>query len=233
MMKSKKRLILIGIILLGIVITNLRTEQWESGINKLLTEKIEVLPIINSNGNFISYDSFDTLEQNSELIMIAQATENFEDREHINTFYETPEDKYQTKFLIDGITKTNVHIKKILKQPEDAHFNEGDLLTVIEPITIFKDIDNVKKIKTISHYQAIGMEDTILFLMKNSYGDYGVINMNNGRYSLTNTDEFQTTKTLSASEERERAEDFKQHQKIKESILKTYRSEITEVQQPF
>jgi len=54
MMKSKKRLILIGIILLGIVITNLRTEQWESGINKLLTEKIEVLPIINSNGNFIS-----------------------------------------------------------------------------------------------------------------------------------------------------------------------------------
>lgn len=229
-MKRKKRLILLCIVLFIIVMTNLQQEERE--INKRPTEKILTFPIINSIGNFISYDSFDTLEQHSELIIIAQATKEFEHREHVNTFHETAEDNYQSKMLIDGITKTKVHIKKILKQPEDAHFNEGDLLTVIEPITIFKDVDNVKKIKTISHYQAIGMEDTILFLMKNSYGDYGVINMNNGRYSLTNMDEFQTTKTLSASEERERAEDFKQHQKIKESILKTYRSEITEVQHP-
>ena len=230
MMKRKKRLILLCIVLFIIVMTNLQQEEHE--INKRPTEKILTLPIINSNGNFISYDSFDALEQHSELIIIAQATEEFEHREHVNTFHETAEDNYQPKMLIDGITKTNVHIKKILKQPEDAHFKEGDLLTVIEPITIFEDVDNVKKIMTISHYQAIGMEDTILFLTKNSFGNYGVINMNNGRYSLTNTDEFDTTKTLSASEERERTEDFQLHQTIKETILKTYRSEINEVQNP-
>ena len=231
-MKSKKRLVLIVILLLIIVITNLQTQQEEGEINKLPIENIPTLPIINSNGNYMRYENFDTLKQHSELIIIAKATEEFEHREHMNTFHETPEDKYQPKFFINGITKTNVHIKKILKQPEDAHFNEGDMLSIIEPITIFEDVDHVKKIMTISHYQAIGIEDTILFLTKNSYGQYGVINMNNGRYSLTNTDEFDTIRKLSASEERERTEDFKQHQTIKAAIFKTYRSEIYEVQNP-
>jgi|GEM_PF-4434666 len=231
-MKSKKRIVLIVILLLIIVITNLQTQQEEGEINKLQTEKIASLPIINSNGNYIRYENFDTLKQHSELIIIAKATEEFEHREHVNTFHETPEDKYQPKFLIDGITKTNVHIKKILQQPEDAHFNEGDLLSVIEPITIFEDVDNIKKIKTISNYQAIGMEDTILFLTKSSFGDYGVINMNNGHYSVTTSEELATTRKLSASEAREQTEDFKLHQKIKETILKTYHTEINEVQNP-
>ncbi|WP_409369150.1 hypothetical protein [Lysinibacillus sp. 38-6] len=231
-MKIKKQLVLIVILLLIMGLTNLRTQQQEGEINKLPIEKIATLPIINSNGNYIQYENFDTLKQHSELIIIAKATEEFEHREHVNTFHETPEDNYQPKMLIDGITKTNVHIKKILKQPEDAQLNEGDLLTVIEPITIFEDVDHVKKIMTISHYQAIGMEDTILFLTKNSYGVYGVINMNNGHYSLTKTDELDTTTKRSASEERERTEDFNQHQTIKETIVKTYRAEINEVQDP-
>ncbi len=233
-MKNKKLIFLTAIVaLMGlmIVITNLPIKQQDSKLDEIpKKEKIDELPVVNSNGNFVSYENFDTLEQNSELIIIAQATEKFEDREHINKYHETPEDKYQPKFLIEGITKTNVKIKEVLKQPESENYREGQILSVIEPITIFEDTDKIKKIKTISNYKEIGTDDYILFLQKNTFGEYGVINMNNGRYNLSNTDEFNSIKTLSASEEREQAEDLLQHQEIKETILKTYGVEIKEIQ---
>ncbi len=233
-MKSKKLIFLTVIVaFMGLIIitTNLPKNKEESKIDELPNNrKTEEIPIVSSNGNFINYANLDILEQNSDLIIIAQATENFEEREHINKFYETPEDKYQPKFLIEGFTKTEVNIKKILKQPQDKHYNEGEIIGVIEPITIYEDADKVKKIKTISNYKEIGTDEYILFLKKNTYGEYGVINMNNGRYNLSNTDEFNTIKTLTASEEREQHEDLIQHQEIKESIFKKYIAEIKEIQ---
>lgn len=223
-MKNKKLIFLTVVVtFIGLIIftTNLPTHSKE--------DKIDELPIVSSNGNYINYDNFDELEQNSELIIIAQATKNFEDREHINKFHETPEDKYQPKFLIEGITKTEVNIKEILKQPENEHFNEGEILSVIEPISIFEDVDKVKKIKTVSNYKEIGTDDYILFLKKNSYDEYGVINMNNGRFNLNNNDEFNTIK-VTAREERELHEDSLLHQQIKETILKKYDAKIKEIQ---
>ncbi|AVK84936.1 hypothetical protein C3943_15960 [Lysinibacillus sp. B2A1] len=233
-MKNKKLFFLpVVVTFIGLIIftTNLPTHSEEGKIDKLPNEeKINEIPIVSSNGNYISFENLDTLEQNSELIIIAQATKNFEDREHINKFHETPEDEYQPKFLIEGITKTEVNIKEILKQPEDEQYNEGEIISVIEPISIFEDVDKVKKIKTVSNYEAIGTDDYILFLKKNSYGEYGVINMNNGRFNLSNNNEVNTIKTLTASEERELNEDALQHQQIKETIFKKYDAEIKEIQ---
>lgn len=193
-------------------------------------EKIDEIPIISSYGNYIIFESLDTLEQNSELIIIAQATENFEDREHINRFHETPEDEYQPKLLIEGITKTEVTIKEILKQPEDEHYNEGEIISVIEPISIFEDVDKVKKIITVSNYKEIGTDDYILFLKKNTFGNYGVINMNNGRFNVSNNDEWNIIKARTAREERELQADLLLHQQIKESIFKKYSAEIKGIQ---
>ena len=224
-MKNKKLIFLTVVVtFMGFIIftTNLPTHSKE--------DKIDELPIVSSNGNYINYDNFDELEQNSELIIIAQATKNFEDHEHINKFHETPEDKYQPKLLIEGITKTEVNIKGILKQPEDEHYNQGEIISVIEPISIFEDVDKVKKIKTVSNYREIGTDDYILFLKKNSSGEYGVINMNNGRFNLSNNDEFNTIKAQTAIEERELHEDSLLHQQIKETIFKKYSAEIMEIQ---
>ncbi|MGE7839858.1 hypothetical protein ACQKNX_03610 [Lysinibacillus sp. NPDC093712] len=234
-MKSKKLFLTVvsAFIVLIIVTTilNLPKNQEESKKDKLPNkETIDEIPNVNTNGNYISYANLETLEQNSELIIIAQATQNFEDREHINTFYETPKDKYQPEFLIEGITKTDVNIKKILKQPENEHYNEEEIISVIEPITIFEDVGKVKKVKTISNYKEIGRDDYILFLKKNTYGDYGIINMNNGRYNLNNTNELNTSKALSSWEERERNEDLIIHHEIIETIFEKYSAEIKEIQ---
>jgi len=233
-MKNKKLFFLTVVVtFMGLIIftTNLPTHSEEGKIDELPNEeKINEIPIVSSTGNYINFENLDTLEQNSELIIIAQATENFEDREHINKYHETPEDEYQPKFLIEGITKTEVNIKEILKQPEDEHYNEGEIISVIEPISIFEDVDKVKKIKTVSNYKEIGTDDYILFLKKNSYGEYGVINMNNGRFNLSNNDEFSTIKARTASEERELHEDSLLHQQIKETIFKKYSAKIIEIQ---
>ncbi|MFJ7405869.1 MULTISPECIES: hypothetical protein [unclassified Lysinibacillus] len=77
-MKNKKLIFLTVIVaLMGlmIVITNLPIKQQDSKLDEIpKKEKIDELPVVNSNGNFVSYENFDTLEQNSELIIIAQAT---------------------------------------------------------------------------------------------------------------------------------------------------------------
>lgn len=76
-------------------------------------------------------------------------------------------------------TNTNIKIEKILKKPEGFPSDQNEL-TIIEPVSLDGDVKY-----TADDYVELQKGDkSVLFLMKNSFGDYGLINDNLGKFSL-------------------------------------------------
>lgn len=162
-----------GVLIVGIVLaTNLPSQSAQEKLvtnlpSQLAQEKLEEMPTISSFANYKIYDELDALEEDAELIIIATATAKFTDREHINEYHDVPDDPYQTKVLVESITKTEINIEAVLKQPEDEQLKKGDIISIIEPVAIYEDLDNIKKKATLDNYKEISESNSyVLFLKK-------------------------------------------------------------------
>ncbi|WP_339188946.1 hypothetical protein MKX33_03050 [Paenibacillus sp. FSL R5-0490] len=162
----KKKVVLVSLFALAISAIAIAYANGQSKPN------VPVHKVVNLSANSLIFHEIDKLDAFAELIVIGYATEDFRDREHVITAFD------------DGTmqsyhTNTNIKIEKILKKPNDfpSDLNE---LTIIEPVSLEGDVKY-----TVDDYVELQKGDkSVLFLMKNSFGDYGLINDNLGKFSL-------------------------------------------------
>ncbi|MGO4530392.1 hypothetical protein AB4Z30_15020 [Paenibacillus sp. 2TAF8] len=147
-----------------------------------------VYNVVNLPANSITFSEVEKLHEFAELIVIGYATDEFADREHVITAFD---DGTMESFH----TNTTIKIKQVLKKPEDF---PADLtqLTVIEPVTLE---GNVKY--TANDYVELKKgEPSVLFLLRNSYGNYGLINDNLGKFSLEGVSQSSLPETATAQQ---------------------------------
>ena len=127
--------------------------------------------IINVEANYMKYDLLSQLEESSDAIIIGKALKDFDDREHKLSFFDdgTLEDFY---------TLTDIEVSKVFK----SNFNdisENQKIEIVEPVSL-----KGNDIITYSGYRPLKeKEEYIIFLAKNSYGQYSIINMQEGVFS--------------------------------------------------
>jgi hypothetical protein len=136
---------------------------------------------INLSANYIEANTFAELEAMADLVVVASSEQPFLQRNHIIKQMKDSKGN-DLPAIMDMFTRTEIVIEKVIKQPTSENFTTHDKLVIIEPITY----DSMKKTKiTIAHYKEMKENQSyIIFLAKNTYGNYSVINMNNGKYNL-------------------------------------------------
>ncbi|QOS77617.1 hypothetical protein JNUCC31_23010 [Paenibacillus sp. JNUCC31] len=133
---------------------------------------VPIHKVVNLSANSLTFHEIDKLDAFAELIVIGYATEDFKDRKHIITAFD---DETMQSFH----TNTNIKIDEILKKPDDFPSDQNEL-TIIEPVSLEGDVKY-----TVNDYVELQKGDkSVLFLMKNSFGDYGLINDNLGKFSI-------------------------------------------------
>ncbi|WP_145412133.1 hypothetical protein [Paenibacillus xylanexedens] len=162
-----------------------------------------VYTVVHLPANSITFSEAEKLHSFAEFIVIGYATDGFADREHVITAFD---DGAMQSFH----TNTNIKITKILKKPEDFPSDQTEL-TIIEPVSLD---ENVKY--TANDYVELQKnEPSVLFLLRNSYGDYGLINDNLGKFSLEGVSQY----SLPESSLSQQLSDY---QIFRDSVMKKY-----------
>ncbi|MDT9722823.1 hypothetical protein QVE09_28410 [Paenibacillus sp. ClWae2A] len=164
---------------------------------------VPIHKVVNLSANSLIFHEIDKLDAFAELIVIGHATEDFRDREHVITAFD------------DGTmqsyhTNTNIKIEKILKKPEDFPSDQNEL-TIIEPVSLEGDVKY-----TVDDYVELQKGDkSVLFLMKNSFGDYGLINYNLGKFSLEGITQYSVPQSSTAQA-------LSEYETFRDSVMKNY-----------
>ncbi|SEM06729.1 hypothetical protein [Paenibacillus sp. OK003] len=125
--------------------------------------------VVNLSANSLTFHEIDKLDAFAELIVIGDGT--------MQSFH----------------TNTNIKIEKILKKPDDFPSDQNEL-TIIEPVSLEGDVKY-----TVNDYIELQKGDrSVLFLMKNSFGDYGLINDNLGKFSLEGITQYSVPQSSTA-----------------------------------
>lgn len=198
---TRKKLIVLSLIIVCAAGISLTLYKVLGDKPKMRIEEVKTL------GQHITYGDVETLCDNSDLIVVASPLKDFMDREHVNR-YET----YPIKHLINYVTKTDIRIEKVLKQPTDSLIKVGDILTVTEPASVEDYPErNLRQIIKSSGYEPIQKGNRyILFLKKSPQGNYSIINLNNGRFNLDKAEKQENDIV----------------KKFKESVLKKFENEL-------
>ena len=142
--------------------------------------RINVEPkIVSLDSNYIAYSNVDKLDNASEMIIIGEATKPFEDREHVIK-------QFDDGNIQDFYTLTDFKIHKIIKKSADAQVVEGDTLPIIEPISYTNGLEGKTIITSDGYKQIESGNKYIVFLGKNTEGQYGVINNELGKFDINN-----------------------------------------------
>lgn len=144
--------------------------------------------VVNLPANSITFSEVEKLDAFAELIVIGYATDGFADREHVITAFD---DGTMQSFH----TNTNIKITKILKKPEDFPSDQNDL-TIIEPVSLDGDI----KYTANDYVELQQGETSVIFLLRNSYGDYGLINDNLGKFNLEGVSQYSLPESSSSQQ---------------------------------
>lgn len=210
--------ILFSILLLGLVFSSACSNESLKTVKK----KEEVLDTTISIGaNYVQYEEESSLFEDAELVVIAKIDKDFNEREHIVTYFPSSSPQQQ-KEIEDYYTKTPITIKKVLKKPEGFNLDKNSTLTVIEPLSLIDDVNGKRKITT-EHYREMGKgQKYVIYLKKNTYGEYSVINMNNGRFNLDVEEE------LKGKEIDIDIDKIEKHNNMKKEIMQKYEKEIKE-----
>ncbi|MDY7224238.1 hypothetical protein [Halalkalibacterium halodurans] len=182
-------------------------------------DSLEEYERINLHGNYVEYDEEDSLYKEAELIVLAHTNKDFLDREHIITM--TPADGDLPETIEDFYTKTPIIITEVIKSPEGSNIKANDEIEIIEPISI---LEEEKKILLMENYTAINKDDKyIIYLQDNSFGEYSIINLNNGRFNLESDEQIVNLHEHGHDNDKEKHAKFKKQVKEKFKVeLKKY-----------
>ncbi|WP_307538712.1 hypothetical protein [Paenibacillus sp. W4I10] len=172
-------------------------------VNGQSKSDVPIHKVVNLSANSLIFHEIDKLDAFAELIVIGYATEDFRDREHVITAFE---DGTMQSFH----TNTNIKIEKILKKPDDFPSDQNEL-TIIEPVSLEGDVKY-----TADDYVELQKGDTsVLFLMKNSFGDYGLINDNLGKFSLEGITQYSVPQSSTVQE-------LSEYETFRDSVMEKY-----------
>lgn len=173
-----------------------------------------------AHGSYVKYEKESELFEAADLVVIAHTNKDFMDREHIVKFVEqTKEDEGLPVAIEDFHTETPVKIMKVLKEDSSNLISKNDNLNIIEPVSLIEE-ETVKKLSTENYIEMEKGKPYILYLKKNTYGEYSVINMNNGRFNLAVTDE------VTSLSEHGHENDKEKHNEMKKVVEKRFAKEI-------
>ncbi|MCF7755879.1 hypothetical protein KQ941_15615 [Paenibacillus xylanexedens] len=177
----KKKMVLVSLFV--ILVISIGAIAYASGQSK---PDLPIHKVVNLSANSLTFHEIDKLDAFAELIVIGYATEDFRDREHVITAFD---DGTMQSFH----TNTNIKIDRILKKPDDFPSDQNEL-TIIEPASVEGDVKY-----TVNDYVELQKGDTsVLFLMKNTFGDYGLINDNLGKFSLEGITQYSVPQSSTA-----------------------------------
>ncbi len=178
------------------------------------------IKIIDVHANFKDYQDENSLFDDADLVVIAKTTQDFMDREHVLKYIPHP-DPTKGKTIADFYTRTPIKITEVLKIAESSTIANNDNLNIIEPLSLIDDEQGLR-ILTSENYQ--GMEkgkQYILYLKDNTFGEYGVINMNNGVYNLEADEKIAKLAVIGDVMDVE-----EKHEKMEKVVLKKFEKEI-------
>ncbi|MEJ8305734.1 hypothetical protein [Saccharibacillus sacchari] len=159
--------------------------------------------VTNLSANSLKLQDIDQLDDYVELVVVGYATEDFSDREHKIK-------AYGDGYLQDFSTRTNIKIDKILKKPADFPEDQKEL-TIIEPVSL----QDEEKITAENYIELKKDEPSVIFLMKNSFGDYSLVNDNLGKIILTDEDPEAPMQSLTKAE-------LSEYDAFRKSVLEKY-----------
>lgn len=193
----KKKVVLVSLFVLAISAVAI---AYASGQSK---PGVPIHNVVNLSANSLTFHEIDKLDAFAELIVIGYAIEDFRDREHVITAFD---DGTMQSFH----TNTNIKIEKILKKPDDYPSDQNEL-TIIEPVSLEGDVKY-----TVDDYVELQKDDkSVLFLMKNSFGDYGLINDNLGKFSLEGITQYSVPQSSTAQA-------LTEYETFRDSVMKKY-----------
>lgn len=200
------------VLLSGCGFTNSTSLPADEEINNDNLERIVI------HGNYFKHEDEKEMNADADLIVIASSNDSFLNREHVATYTPAEEDLPET--LEDFYTINTLTIKEVLKPEEESDIPVGSELDVIEPVAIV-DTGELKQILTIDNYLEMEEDvDYIIYLKRNTYGEYGVINMNNGRFNLESEDQIVNLN------EHNHDNDKEEHEAFKKDVFERYAEEI-------
>ncbi|MDQ1147751.1 hypothetical protein QE429_004578 [Bacillus sp. SORGH_AS 510] len=141
------------------------------------------LNTINVEGNYSPINSAEQLFTEAELVIIGSPKMNFLERVHRTTYS-------NDQSIEDYYTETVVNVDKIIKSPSDLDITVNSGFKLIEPaVGIIEDSNGVKSKITTGPYTEMEKDmKYLIFLIKNSNGEYSVVYNVLGRYNLDNKD---------------------------------------------
>ncbi|MCU6793978.1 hypothetical protein OB236_17890 [Paenibacillus sp. WQ 127069] len=173
-MTKKNIICLSALILMGsLLITSLVNQK--SAAQSLSND----LPTISTEAKFVKYNKINDLEEAADLIIVGTPSQEFKDRDR-------QVKRFKDGLISDFYTNTNINVEKVIKKPSDLDINQT--INIIEPVSTLISENRQQKITT-EHYQELKKDSKyIIFLKKNSFGNYSIINMESGKFNLDSTD---------------------------------------------
>jgi hypothetical protein len=195
---TKKKYVVIPVLLLLVI--SVGTIAYLNGDSE---PDPQINKVVNLSANSITFNEINKLDEFAELVVIGYATDEFIDREHEVTAFD---DGTMQSFH----TNTNIKIEKILKKPEDFPSDQKEL-KIIEPVSLDGDVKY-----TADHYVELQKDDkSVIFLMKNTFGDYGLINDNLGKFSLEETNQSNLPQSFTSQE-------LSEYEVFRDSVMEKY-----------
>lgn len=132
---------------------------------------------INVASSYKGFSSAQALFSGAELVVIGSPIKDFEDREVLL--------KERPGGVIEYIvTSTEINVEKVLKGPEEDAIH----LKIIEPIGVRQTLKGKERIASDGYTAMKKGSQYLIFLGKNTFGQYSVINMQAGKFNLDGTD---------------------------------------------
>ena len=182
-----------------------------------LDDEIETVFV---HGNYVVYENEKDLFEDADLVVLASPKEDFLSREHVARYSEPEGDAPET--LADFFTRTSITVKKVLKSPEGLDIQDNSEFDIIEPVSIIES-EGVNKKFTIANYVELEEDHSyIIYLKDNTFGEYGVINMNNGRFNLGVEEQFES---LAVQDQQDVKDD---HEEMKKQVFERFEKEIAD-----
>ncbi|MFD0698544.1 hypothetical protein ACFQZT_31200 [Paenibacillus sp. GCM10027628] len=136
----------------------------------------------------VPYNDLQSLEKNAEIILIATPTNDFEGRDHKATYF--PGGK-SSNTIQDAYTLTNIKVQKVIKS--NGEVSEDKTIKVIEPVGLIQEITGKKKLTVDDYSEMEKGKKYVVFLKKNTQGQYSIMSSAYGKYNLDNADTKDTT----------------------------------------
>ena len=147
---------------------------------------------VSIQADYKGYSTGEALFSGAELVVIGSPIKDFEDREMQVTTFST------TGAIEDFYTLTEIKVEKVLKGSV-----ESPILKVIEPIALNQTLTGREKIAFEDYTEMKNGSQYLIFMRRNTKGQYSVINMQAGKFNLDQTDQ----------------SDFSKENKIKQKIF--------------